>query len=64
MFKFLIKKIQEKRTTKKGKISLALLIVSKFWNSSGLIFSGTKHRSHKELKNILVLRVFDFIKNL
>jgi hypothetical protein len=64
VFKFFIKKIQEKKTINKGKISLALVIIGNFWNSSGLIFSGIKHRSHKELKNILVLRLFDFVKNL
>ena len=64
MFKLFIKKIQEKKTINKGKISLALVIIGNFRNSSGLIFNGIKHRSHKELKNILVLRLFDFVKNL
>lgn len=64
MFKFFIKKIQEKKTIKKGKISLTLFIIGNLWNSSGLIFRGIKHRSHKELKNILVLRLFDLVENL
>ena len=64
MLKFLIKKIEEKKTINNGKINLALLIIGNFWNSSGLIFSGIKHRSHKELKSILDLRLFDFVKNL
>jgi hypothetical protein len=64
VLKFLIKKIEEKKTINNGKINLALLIIGNFWNSSGLIFSGIKHRSHKELKSILDLRLFDFVKNL
>jgi hypothetical protein len=64
VLKFLIKKIEEKKTINNGKINLALLIIVNFWNSSGLIFSGIKHRSHKELKSILDLRLFDFVKNL
>ena len=64
MLKFLIKKIEEKKTINNGKINLALLIIGNFWNSSGLIFSGIKHRSHKELKSILDLRLFYFVKNL
>jgi hypothetical protein len=64
VLKFLIKKIEEKKTINNGKINLALLIIGNFWNSSGLIFSGIKHRSHKELKSILDLGLFDFVKNL
>jgi hypothetical protein len=64
VLKFFIKKIEEKKTINNGKINLALLIIGNFWNSSGLIFSGIKHRSHKELKSILDLRLFDFVKNL
>jgi hypothetical protein len=64
VLKFLIKKIEEKKTINNGKINLALLIIGNFWNSSGLIFSGIKHRSHKELKSILDLRLFDIVKNL
>jgi hypothetical protein len=64
VLKFLIKKIEEKKTINNGKINLALLIIGNFWNSSGLIFSGIKHRSHKELKSILDLKLFDFVKNL
>jgi hypothetical protein len=64
MFKFFIKKIIKKKTISNGKISLTLLIIGNFWNSSGLRLSGIKHKSHKKLKNILVLRLFDFVKNL
>jgi len=64
VLKFLIKKIEEKKTINNGKINLALHIIGNFWNSSGLIFSGIKHRSHKELKSILDLRLFYFVKNL
>ena len=64
MFRFFINKIEEKKTINKGKTSLALLIIGNFWNSSGLIFSGIKHRIHKELKNILPIKLFDFVKNL
>ncbi len=53
----------KKKTISNGKINLPLLIIDIFWNSSGLILSGIKHKSHIKLKNIFVLRLFDFVKN-